>query len=42
MVKWAGEDFLYYLTVRFGIKTYEAYLEWCKETKEQIKEWEKK
>ena len=32
----------YYLTVRFGIKTYEAYLAWCKEAKEQIKEWEKK
>ena len=26
----------YYLTVRFGIKTYEAYLEWCKEAKEQL------
>ena len=32
----------YYLTVQFGIKTYEAYLKWCKEAKEQIKEWEKK
>ena len=32
----------YYLTVRFGVKTYETYLEWCKEAKEQIKEWEKK
>ena len=32
----------YYLTVRFGIKTYETYLEWCKEAKEQIKEWETK
>lgn len=32
----------YYLTVKFGIKTYESYLEWCKEAKEQIKEWEKK
>ena len=32
----------YYLTVRFGMKTYEAYLKWCKEAKEQIKEWEKK
>ena len=31
----------YYLTVKFGIKTYEAYLVWCKETKELIKEWEK-
>ena len=32
----------YYLTVKFGIKTYESYLEWCQEAKEQIKEWEKK
>ena len=32
----------YYLTVRFGIQSYEAYLEWCKETNEQMKEWEKK
>lgn len=32
----------YYLTVQFGIKTYEEYLKWCKEAKEQIKEWEKK
>ncbi len=31
----------YYLTVTFGIKTYECYLEWCSEAKEQIKEWEK-
>ena len=31
----------YYLTVQFGIKTYEAYLEWCKEAKALIKEWEK-
>ena len=30
-----------YLTVKFGIKTYESYLEWCREAKEQIKEWEK-
>ena len=29
----------YYLTVRFGRKTYEAYLEWCKEAKEQIASW---
>lgn len=29
----------YYLTVKFGIKTYTAFLEWCKEAKEQIKEW---
>lgn len=29
----------YYLTVRFGIKTYEAYLEWCKEAKGQIEKW---
>ena len=32
----------YYLTVRFGIKTYESYLEWCHDAKKQIKEWEKK
>ena len=31
----------YYLTVQFGIKTYEAYLKWCKEVKELIKEWGK-
>lgn len=31
----------YYLTVQFGIKTYEAYLNWCKEAKSLIKEWEK-
>lgn len=29
----------YYLTVMFGIKTYESYLNWCKEAKERIKEW---
>lgn len=29
----------YYLTVKFGIKTYESYLEWCREAKDQIKEW---
>lgn len=32
----------YYLTVKFGIKTYESYLGWCDEAKEQIKEWNKK
>lgn len=26
----------YLLTVRFGIKTYRAYLEWCKETKKLL------
>ena len=31
----------YYLTVKFGIKTYESYLNWCIEAKEQIKEWTK-
>ena len=31
----------YYLTVKFGIKTYESYLEWCREAKDQIKGWEK-
>lgn len=29
----------YYLTVQFGMKTYEAYLTWCQEAKEKIKEW---
>lgn len=32
----------YYLTVKFGIKTYEAYLSWCSDTKKQIEEWAKK
>lgn len=32
----------YYLTVQFGIKTYESYLEWCEEAKRLIKEWENK
>lgn len=32
----------YYLTVLFGIKTYESYLEWCKEAKVLIKEWKNK
>ena len=32
----------YYLTVRFGIKTYESYLDWCSEAKKQIKEWTEK
>ncbi len=32
---------LFYLTATFGIKTYEAYLQWCKEAKKQIREWEK-
>lgn len=27
----------YLLTVEFGIKTYRAYLEWCKEAKEMLK-----
>lgn len=31
----------YYLTVKFGIKTYESYLRWCDEAKKQIKEWTK-
>lgn len=36
-----GEDThkYYYLTVQFGIKTYESYLEWCKEARILIKEW---
>lgn len=28
----------YLLTVEFGIKTYRAYLEWCKEAKIMLKE----
>ena len=32
----------YYLTVQFGIKTYESYLEWCKEAKILIEEWKNK
>lgn len=28
----------YLLTAEFGIKTYRAYLEWCKEAKEMLKE----
>lgn len=32
----------YYLTVQFGIKTYESYLEWCKEAKRLIEEWKNK
>ena len=27
----------YLLTVEFGIKTYRAYLEWCKEAKTMLK-----
>lgn len=29
----------YYLTVRFGIRTYEAYIEWCDEALKQIDMW---
>lgn len=32
----------YYLTVRFGMKNYEAYLEWCKDARILIEEWENK
>ena len=32
------ETHLYYLlTVKFGVKTYEGYLEWCKEAKKELK-----
>jgi DNA-binding PadR family transcriptional regulator len=35
------EDHLYYmLTARFGVKIYEASLEWCQEVKEQLKKTE--
>lgn len=30
----------YYLTVTFGIKTYESYLEWCKDARKLIEGWE--
>jgi hypothetical protein len=26
----------YLLTAKFGVKTYEAYLSWCKEAKEEL------
>ena len=32
----------YYLTVKFGIKTYESYLAWCHDARIQIEEWSKK
>ncbi|MDD6812190.1 MAG: PadR family transcriptional regulator [Lachnospiraceae bacterium] len=32
----------YYLTASFGVKTYEAYLEWCEEAKKRIEEWKQK
>ena len=33
------EEHKYYLlTIEFGIKTYRAYLEWCREAKEMLKE----
>ena len=31
----------YYLTVQFGIKTYESYLKWCEEAKLLIEEWKR-
>lgn len=31
----------YYLTVKFGIRSYEAYLTWCQESKELLESWEK-
>ena len=30
----------YYITITFGIKTYEAYLEWCKDARKLIEGWE--
>jgi len=30
------EHLYYYMTVSFGVKTYEGYLEWCRETKELL------
>jgi len=38
MVKGREEAHIYYLlTVKFGIKVYEAYMEWCKEAKQILK-----
>lgn len=31
----------YYLTVKFGIRSYEAYLTWCQESKELLESWMK-
>ena len=31
----------YYLTVQFGIRTYESYLKWCEEAKRLIGEWKR-
>lgn len=31
----------YFLTVSFGIRTYEAYIEWCEEAKKKIRKWKK-
>ena len=31
----------YYLTVQFGIRTYESYLKWCEEAKRLIEEWKR-
>ncbi len=44
LLHYLGEDThkYYYLTVMFGIKTYESYLEWCKEARKLIEGWEKK
>lgn len=43
LLSYIGEDTHkhYYLTVLFGIRSYEAYLKWCKEAKKLIKEWSK-
>lgn len=32
----------FYLTVKFGIRSYEAYLTWCQESKELLESWMKK
>ena len=31
----------YYLTVKFGIRSYEAYLTWCQESKDLLESWMK-
>ncbi len=43
LLKIIGDDThkYYYLTVSFGIKTYMGYLEWCKESRDLINEWNK-
>ena len=41
LLNFLGEDDhkYYYLTVLFGITTYESYIKWCKEAKKLLQEW---